>query len=314
MRQVLLALAALALGLGLGWVLRPQPEAPPPAPRAGSTPAVDSLDAFVLRLRGRFEQLRETTSDEEGRLRRPRTPSYTEHLDMADSLGVRPLRGEGDLARHLRAGRLVPLVDNEHYVVRVLEHSKPFVRPLLRERLNEIGRRFQAQLAEAGLPPYRFTISSALRTADLQRALGQTNRNATAGRSSHEYGASADLVYTRFALWPTAADTLAVPVGDPALPRVQRLATRWADDLAGTYDGRLFGVLARVLGAMQDEDQLLVLLENEQPVFHVTLDQPEAPEREAQPAPPDTSAPAPPDSILGLPARPPGRLPPPPRG
>ena len=317
MRLALASVVALAAGLGLGWVLRAQaePPPPPPPPATGSTPAVDSLDTFVLRLRGRFEQLRETTSDEENRLRRPRTPSYREHLEMADLLGVPPLRGESDLARHLRSGRLVPLVDNPHYVVRVLEHSKPFVLPVLRDRLRDVGERFQAALAEAGLPPYRFTVSSALRTSDLQRALGQTNRNATAGRSSHEYGASADIVYTRFALWPTAADTLDVPFADPALPRVQRLATRWADDLAGAYDDRLFGVLARVLGAMQDEGRLLVLLEDEQPVFHVTVDQPERPPPAAPPAPPDTAsadtlAPAPPDTLPALPARPPTRLPP----
>ena len=315
MRQALLVLAALALGLGLGWVLHgeSQPELPPPPPTAGSTPAVDSLDAFVTRLRGHFEQLRETTSDEENRLRRPRTPSYTEHLEMADSLGVPPLRGERDLAGHLRTGRLVPLTDTEHYVVRVLEHSKPFVLPSLRDRLRETGERFQAQLAEAGLPPYRFTVSSALRTSDLQRELGQTNRNATAGRSSHEYGASADIVYTRFALWPTAADTLVVPFSDPALPRAQRMATRWADDLAGAYDDRLFGVLARVLGAMQDEERLLVLLENEQPVFHVTLDQPEVPGARPRPTEPETLAVSAPDSVPALPALPPARLPPPPR-
>ena len=276
MRAALPAVAALALGLGLGWALRgpAEPAPPPPPPAAGSTPALDSLDAHVLRLRGRFEQLRETTSDEESGLRRPRTPSYREHLERADSLGVPPLRGETDLARHLRTGRLVPLVDTEHYVVRVLEHSKPFVRPLLRDRLREVGERFQAGLAEAGLPPYRFTVSSALRTADLQRALGQTNRNATAGRSSHEYGASADIVYTRYAIGLGDANPLAVPFADPSLPRAQRMALRWADDLAGAYDDRLFGVLARVLGAMQDEDRLLVLLENEQPVFHLTIDRP----------------------------------------
>lgn len=276
MRHALLTAAALALGLGLGWALRgtPDPPAPPPPPPAGSAPAVDSLDAFVTRLRGRFEQLRETTSDEENRLRRPRTRSYTDHLEMADSLGVPPLAGEGELAGHLASGRLVPLVDTEFYVVRVLEHSKPFVLPGVRDRLAEVGRRFQARLAAAGLPPYRFTVSSALRTSDLQRELGRTNRNATAGRSSHEYGASADVVYTRFALWPTAADTLRVGFADPALPTAQRLAIRWADDLAGAYDDRLFGALARVMGEMQDEGRLLVLLEDEQPVFHVTLDQP----------------------------------------
>ena len=274
MRQAAFTLAALVLGLGLGWVLHTQaaPPAPPPPPAAGDAPAVDSLASFVTRLRGRFEQLREPTSFEENRLRRPTTPSYTEHLDMADSLGVDPLTSEADLDRHLRTGALVPLVDTEFYVVRVLEHSKPFVRPLMIERLAAVGERFQAELAEAGLPPYRLAISSALRTADLQADLTQSNRNATTGRSSHEYGASVDLVYTRYALWPTAADTLAVPFSDPATETAQRLATRWADDLAGTYDDRLFGALARVLGRMQDEGELLVLLEDEQPVFHITLD------------------------------------------
>ena len=274
MRQAAFPLIALMLGLGLGWVLHTQatPPEPPPPPTAGTAPAVDSLAAFATRLRGRFEQLREPTSYEENRLRRPSTPSYTEHLDRADSLGVPPLESEADLEGHLRTGRLVPLVDTEYYVVRVLEHSKPFVRPLMIERLEEVGERFQAELAEAGLPPYRFAISSALRTADLQEDLTQSNRNATTGRSSHEYGASVDIVYTRYALWPTAADTLTVPYSDAATPTAQRLAVRWADDLAGTYDDRLFGALARVLGRMQDEGELLVLLEDEQPVFHITID------------------------------------------
>lgn len=273
MRAALFTAVALVLGVAIGWALHtPPPPVPLAPPIPGDAPAVDSLAAHISRLRGRFEQLRETTSDEENRLRRPRTRSYADHLDMADSLGVEPFSSEAELARHLAAGRLVPLVDNEVYVVRVLEHSKPFVVPALRDRLLEVGRRFQARLADAGLPPYRFTISSALRTADLQRALGQTNRNATSGTSSHEYGASADIVYTRFAGWPTAADTLDVPFADPAHATAQRLATRWADDLAGTYDDRLFGALTRVLGEMQDEGELLVLLENEQPVFHVTID------------------------------------------
>jgi hypothetical protein len=278
MRAVPLTLGALALlaaGLAAGWAVREvtAPEPPPPLV-AGATPALDSLDAAVLRLRGRLEQLRGPTSAEENALRRPRTPSYREHLDMADSLGVPPLGGEGDLERHLRAGRLVPLVDNEFYVVRVLEHSKPFVLPALRDRLDEAGRRFQARLDAAGLPRYRFTVSSALRTASLQSALGRQNRNAAAGRSSHEYGASADIVYTRYALWPTATDTLDVSTADPERERAQRIYTRWAHDLAGAYDDRLSGALTRTLAEMQREGRLLVLLEREQPVFHVTLDQP----------------------------------------
>lgn len=274
MKSALLALVALGAGLAIGWVLhdRALPPVPPPPPAAGTAPAVDSLAAFVSGLRGRFEQLREPTSYEENRLRRPTTPSYSEHLEMADSLGVAPLTSEAELDRHLRTGELVPLVDGPYYVMRILEHSKPFVRPLLIDRLDELGQRFQAELADAGLPPYRFAISSALRTADLQADLMQSNRNATTGRSSHEYGASVDLVYTRYALWPTAADTLVVPFSDAAAPTAQTLAIRWANDLAGTYDDRLFGALARVLGQMQDEGKLIVLLEDEQPVFHITID------------------------------------------
>lgn len=267
MRTALTVAAALAVGLAVGWIVRghtAEPSAASPSATASGTPALDSLGAAMQQLRGRFEQLREPTAEEENRLRRPRTPSYSLHLDRASSLGLPPLAGEGDLARHLAAGRLVPLVDNEHYVVRVLEHSKPFVTPLLRDRLAEVGGRFQARLAEAGLPPYRFTVSSALRTSDLQRALGETNRNAAVGRSSHEYGASADLVYTRYA-GPAAS---AAPYGS-----ARALAVRWADDLAGVYDDRLFGALARVLHEMQQEDRLLVLLEDEQPVFHVTIDE-----------------------------------------
>ena len=275
MRTVLLTILALAVGLGAGWLARGALAPPPrPAPAVGSTPALDSLDAAVLRLRGHLEQLRETTSDEENALRRPRTPSYTEHLEMADSLGVPPVRGEGDLAGHLRSRRLVPLVDTPYYTVRILEHSKPFVLPALRDRLDEVGRRFQAALSRDGLPPYRYTISSALRTADLQQALGVSNRNATSGTSSHEYGASADIVYTRYSLHPSSLVPLQAPFEDPENDRAQRIYAQWASDLAGTYDDRLFGALTRVLGDMQREGRLLVLLENQQPVFHVTLDQP----------------------------------------
>lgn len=269
MRTALASIAAFVVGLAAGWVARDRTQEPPPPPAtsAAERPALDTLAATIRRLRGRFEQLREPTAEEEARLRRPRTPSYSRHLDRADALGVPPLSGEGELARHLAAGRLVPLVDTEHYVVRVLEHSKPFVTPLLRERLAEVGQRFQARLAEAGLPAYRLTVSSALRTSSLQRALGESNQNAAVGRSSHEYGASADLVYFRFA-GPGAPDPLRTPPADPA----RALAVRWTDDLAGTYDDRLFGVLARILHEMQQEGRLLVLLEDEQPVFHVTTD------------------------------------------
>jgi hypothetical protein len=41
--------------------------------------------------------------------------------------------------------------------------------------------------------------------------------------------------------------------------------------LGAEYADRLFGVLARVLGEVQREGDALVLLEAEQPVFHLTV-------------------------------------------
>lgn len=271
---VLLVLVALAGAFVLGWRQRGETIPPPPPPDVTTSPALDSLDARATVLRARLERLTTATPEQENALRRPRTPGYSEHLDWADSLGVQPVDGERELSGHLAAGALVPLADSEHYVVRTLEHSKPFITPLLRARLVEVGRRFQSELADAGLPPYRFTISSALRTADLQRDLGRRNRNAASGTSSHEYGASVDIVSFRFAP-PLASDSLIVRYSDPHAERADRY---WADvttEAARARWDHLFGPLTRALGAMQREGRLVVLLEAEQPVFHITAREPD---------------------------------------
>ena len=262
-----------AMAFALGWRER-EKRVPPRPPDAITSPALDTLDSRTRRLRASLERLRPPLPEEENVLRRPRTPRYSEHLDWADSLGVQPLGSERELGQLLASGRLVPLVDNEYYVVRMLTHSKPFITPELREDLAETGRRFQAELAQAGLPPYRFTISSALRTADLQRDLGRRNRNAASGTSSHEYGASVDIVTFRYAYTPAADDSIAVPYPDPHVDRANRLLVDIFDEAARARWDHLFGALARSLGSMQRDDRLLVLLEAEQPVFHVTHREP----------------------------------------
>ena len=278
MRSPLLSFAfllTLAAGVAGGWLLRDE-SAPPPAPPAApaepsSPPALDSVQAALQRTRALFERLPPPSQDEEDALRRPQTPAYRVHLDRAEALGVPRVTAARQIDSLAADGALVPLSDTEHYVVRALEHSAPFGTPDLQRLLDEIGRRFQAALRERGLPPYRFVVSSLLRTPTLQEELRGANRNAATSASSHEYGVSADLVIWRYAHAPDSLEVLALPPGT-AHPEAYRALFDEALSAYGyRYWDHLFGLMARILTDLQEQGDAVVLLEAEQPVFHITV-------------------------------------------
>lgn len=99
----------------------------------------------------------------------------------------------------VQAGRLVQLEDSAgHWVVR--EGASPaYVVPDVRELLRILGERFHRRLAEMDLPPYRFEVTSSLRTTERQQRLREANPNAAAGVSSHEFGTTVDVSYAAFA-------------------------------------------------------------------------------------------------------------------
>ena len=244
----------------------------PPTTPLESQGALEELEEQLQNARASFERLQPPTSAEENSLRRPETLPYSAHLEIADSLGVEPVTGEGDISRYLRSGDLVPLVENEFYTVMVLEHSAPFVTPPMKALLDEIGQRFQASLGEHNLPTYRFTISSATRTADLQADLRVGNRNAAPRTSSHEYGMSVDVVNFRYAYNQSIADHIDMR-GGALSQRINNQLNETHRAYGGLYWDHLFGLMTRVLGDLQREGSVLVLLEAEQPVFHITVTQ-----------------------------------------
>lgn len=266
-----LLLAAVS-GAGLGWLLHGDPPPPPSVPAEDHAgPALDSLQATLARTRARFERLPPPSSDEENALRRPETPRYQVHLDRAEEIGVERVLRIPQMDSLVAAGRLVPLVDTEHYVVRALEYSAPFVTPDLAALLAEIGARFSAGLKEHGLPPYRFVVSSALRTPALQESLRETNRNAAPAASSHEYGVSVDLVIWRYAHAPDRTEALTLSPGTPHAEAYRALLDEAHTAYGYRYWDHLFGLMTRLLTDLQRRGDVLVLLEDEQPVFHLTV-------------------------------------------
>jgi hypothetical protein len=208
------------------------------------------------------------TGAEEAALRRY---GNAEHLARARALGARP--GDSAGIAPLRAdGRLVVLVDSTPlWTVRDLDHSLPYVTPDARALLARIAERFQARLAELGLPPYRLEVTSVLRTAESQADLRQSNPNAAAGTSTHEYGTTLDIAYSSVAA--PADPVLGIDMsGVPWLePRVDRFAGAMLETAAARKSRELQALLGHVLSELQRSGDVLVTLERQQPVYHITV-------------------------------------------
>jgi hypothetical protein len=133
--------------------------------------------------------------------------------------------------------------------------------------LSEIGTRFQAQLDSIHVPRYRLVITSALRTADKQKALRRSNSNASKIESAHEFGTTVDIAYRRFA----------APLARPFSAGAERggLDVAYHDSImshtANLRSAELQAVLGRVLRDMKSEGKVLVMMERSQTVYHITV-------------------------------------------
>lgn len=225
-------------------------------------------DSAVTALSRRFEQIDDLKTAQESSLRRYRN---ADHLRTAQALGVGRVSGTAETDRLVDSDRLVRIEDNDIYRIQDLDYSVPYITPDAARLLDEIGSRFQAALQEAGLPRYRYVISSVLRTQENQQALRRINPNATSGPSTHEYGTTLDVVYHTYEYVPQPSDMLK-PSGIAFLDeRLEPVRVRAYDALGMRYWQELQGMLGRVLIELQEEGAVLVTLEREQPVFHFTV-------------------------------------------
>lgn len=228
------------------------------------------LDSAVSEISRRFEGVDDLKTAQEQRLRVYRN---AQHLAAARALGVGRVTGQDEIDRLVEEGRLVRIEDNPYYYLQDLTLSVPYVTPDAAKLLDEIGRRFHEQLRNHGLPLFRFNISSVLRTEESQRLLRRENPNATRGVSTHEFGTTLDVVFHTYAYHPTPDDVLPPTPYSFLNVHLEKMRIRAYDALGMRYWQELQGILGRVLIDLQNKGAVLVTLEREQPVFHITVAQ-----------------------------------------
>jgi len=215
--------------------------------------------ALADSVRAAFARAKPLTAREVAEMRQDKN---AEQVATAQSLGIRA-GGQAAIERLEREGRLVALGDStDGWVLRDMDHSVPYVIPDARAMLSELGRRFQARLARLGLPPYRLKVTSALRTADTQEDLRKINTYASRTVSSHEFGTTMDVSHERFAV-PAHLRTAGTGAEEMEADSLEAIGKENAKAMEAE--------LGRAILEMRSEGLMYVMMENLQPVYHMTV-------------------------------------------
>lgn len=172
------------------------------------------------------------------------------HLKYAQKNGIAPLKTneqlKADVSELLESEKLALISDNGYYRICPLTHSHPYLTPVAKEFLAELGKRFSKKLEEHQLPHYYYQVSSLLRTAENQKKLSRSNGNASPN-SSHLYATTFDIPYftvvKRTFLWKEAEVT----------------------------DGRASKLLSKTIGELRKEGRCVVVTERNERCFHITV-------------------------------------------
>jgi len=239
-----------------------QKPAAPPAP----PPPMTAADSAALRarvaargdsVRAAFARAKPLGAREVGNLRQD---VNAEQIATAQRLGIR-VGGEGNRERLVREGRLVALGDStEWWILRDMDHSVPYVTPDARGMLERLGRGFHARLDRLGLPRYRMKVTSALRTDETQAELRRINSYASQTVSAHEFGTTIDVSHERFA----------VPAGLAG----GEIEVEMLEEVGKEHAKVLQAELGRAIAEMRDGGALHVMMEDQQPVYHMTVARP----------------------------------------
>lgn len=171
------------------------------------------------------------------------------HIAAGKEMGLNPpYRKNADFLAErdslVACGALIYVPDSTYYVKKSAKYSYPYLTPEAFRVLNELSDRFQQKLKEKKQPAYSLYLTSALRTEESQRKLRKGNKNATRDTTSHLYGASFDISYWEF--------------------------LRNSNRRAYSYK-HIQNILTKTVSEMRNENKFLVIKENGQFCFHITV-------------------------------------------
>ena len=201
------------------------------------------------------------TDDEMALLRRSLNDR---HVALAESLGLSDSLGRTAVVR-VDTMRTVRALDGDH--------SDSLLTPAGAAALAVIADSLGAATRRAGVPPVRPIATSLLRTPESQAALRRVNANAAAGRSSHEFGTTFDLTYSRFEALPEpvrVSPRVPLPFRGLVRQRAEAQASAAAARLVSDYPSRYAALLGRALVRLEDAGAVVALRERRQPVYHIT--------------------------------------------
>lgn len=161
--------------------------------------------------------------------------TYDDHIFEAESFNIPLIQTDEEMDLLILTHKLIPVPEEgEGYVIQKLTHSRAFLNQTAFNILNEISAKFYQETAK------QLSISSLTRTNENQNKLRRVNSNATKKNSSHSYGASFDISYSKY----------------------------------GTQTGRNYAnerVLQAILDDLVDQGKIYYIKERRQPCFHVTV-------------------------------------------
>jgi hypothetical protein len=160
---------------------------------------------------------------------------YSHHVAQGKKLVGKPFDSADSILEAYKVGEMRRVKNSKGVIIDKLTHSKPYLQIEAESLLVEIGKAFYKKSSGS-----RIIITSLTRPIEKQSELAKSNLNASPNISSHSFGVSFDIAYTRF-------------------------------NKNRKYNHNDHRVIEEILIKLQSEGRILVIREKQSACYHVTV-------------------------------------------